>query len=105
MLHFPLALRRTLICLGLALLPSAARAVEPDPLDADAATPALTYDSVLRTYQPFHPQPAQGWREANDEVGRIGGWRTYAQEPWETSAASDEKDEPSHGSHAHGEQP
>ena len=54
----------------------------PDPLDAQATTPALHYQSPLRAYQGFTEQPLHDWREANDLVGRIGGWRTYAQEPY-----------------------
>ena len=45
--------------------PSSTRVAEPSPL------------SVFRS-EP--PAPVQGWREANDRVGRIGGWRAYTQE-------------------------
>ncbi len=40
----------------------------------------LQYTSVLATYQGYTDQTVQSWREANDRVGRIGGWRTYAKE-------------------------
>lgn len=40
----------------------------------------LTYTSPLNGYQAYADQPVQSWREANDNVGRIGGWRTYAKE-------------------------
>ena len=62
-------------------------AAQPDPLNAQAHTPALEYQSPLSGYQPYSEPPLQNWREANDLVGRIGGWRTYAQEPWEAQPA------------------
>ncbi len=31
-------------------------------------------------YQPFADQPVGGWRQLNDTVGAIGGWRAYARE-------------------------
>ncbi len=38
----------------------------------------LGYSSVFDNYQPYEYLPDIGWREANDEVGKIGGWRSYA---------------------------
>ena len=55
--------------------------------DVQAATPALHYQSPLKAYQGFSEQPLHNWHEANELVGRIGGWRTYAQEPWESPPA------------------
>jgi len=40
----------------------------------------LQYLSVFTTYRPFQEQPQIPWREANDAVGKIGGWRFYARE-------------------------
>ena len=51
---------------------------------ADAPQPALPsklqYVSPLQTYMAYADQPVGSWREANDLVGRIGGWRAYARE-------------------------
>ena len=69
--------------LGMLVLPVGAWAAQPDPLDAEAATPALVYRSPLANEQGPDPVPLLNWREANELVGRIGGWRTYALEPWE----------------------
>jgi hypothetical protein len=79
--------QQALACLVL-LLPIGAWAELPDPLDSTAATMALDYQSPLKAYQGFREQPLQNWREANDLVGRIGGWRTYAMEPWEQPSDS-----------------
>ncbi|QKO20538.1 hypothetical protein [Rhodoferax sp. BAB1] len=61
-------------------------AAEQKPL----ATPAqLSYTSPLRGYQTYTDQPVQSWREVNDTVGRIGGWRTYAKEARTAEPAND----------------
>ncbi|MCR5882294.1 hypothetical protein LRS03_05240 [Rhizobacter sp. J219] len=49
-----------------------------------AAKPA-PYVSAFDGYRRFGDQKVQPWREANDNVGRIGGWQAYARE-----AASDD---------------
>lgn len=40
----------------------------------------LRYTSPLAAYRKFAEQPVGSWREANDNVGRVGGWRAYARE-------------------------
>ena len=49
----------------------------------------LTYRSALENYRPYQAQPVQPWREANDTVGRIGGWRAYARETADAAPAQD----------------
>jgi hypothetical protein len=46
---------------------------------APTAKPA-PYRSAFEGYRRFEDQRIQSWREANDNVGRIGGWQTYARE-------------------------
>lgn len=55
-------------------------AVRPDPLDARASVPRVEYRSALAGYRPGGELKLGGWREANDNVARIGGWRAYARE-------------------------
>lgn len=38
---------------------------------------ALRFDSVIARYKPMTDQKTGSWREANDTVSRIGGWRAY----------------------------
>jgi hypothetical protein len=57
-----------------------AREAVADPLDAKAAVPPVRHRSALRGYRSAHEVPATPWREANDTVGRVGGWRAYARE-------------------------
>jgi hypothetical protein len=41
---------------------------------------ASTYRSAFDGYRRFTDEPVKSWKEANDNVGRIGGWKTYAKE-------------------------
>lgn len=58
-----------------------------DPLDAGASTPAVQYRSPLADYRRHAEQPLGSWRQANETVTRIGGWRAYAREAAQTGAA------------------
>ncbi|WP_245597869.1 hypothetical protein [Ottowia thiooxydans] len=75
------------------------------PAEAEASKPApltaLRYSSPIQAYQAYVDQPLQSWREANDRVGQIGGWRAYAKEiaSDETTTAKDSA--PTSGSHPH----
>jgi hypothetical protein len=60
--------------------PTAAPAKRPDPLDAKASVPVLTYSSPFSGFRGLGDDKPVSWREANDAVARIGGWRTYARE-------------------------
>lgn len=72
----------------LALLASAASAqaqattppARPDPLDAQARVPPATHQSALDSYRRLGEDRRIGWKEANETVNRIGGWRAYARE-------------------------
>ncbi len=44
------------------------------------ASSHLTYESTLVGYRAWTDQPVQSWREANERVGSIGGWRAYSRE-------------------------
>lgn len=74
--------------LALLLLAGAAAQAQPpskpaplaDPLDANAAVPPLVHRSALSTYRPAGEVPLRSWKDANDTVTRIGGWRSYLRE-------------------------
>jgi hypothetical protein len=62
----------------------------PDPLDPRAAVPSSIYRSALSGFRGTRETPLENWKEANDKVARIGGWRVYtreAQEPEPPPAA------------------
>jgi hypothetical protein len=44
------------------------------------ATPQPVYRSAFEGYRAFTDEPVRPWRETNDAVGRIGGWKAYARE-------------------------
>ena len=58
----------------------AAKAARPDPLDPKASVPALGYVSSFSQYRLLGDEKPASWRDANDTVTRIGGWRAYARE-------------------------
>ena len=52
------------------------------PMPAASATSAVatSYRSALEGYAGYADVAVRPWREVNDQVGRIGGWRVYARE-------------------------
>lgn len=51
-----------------------------DPLDAQVRVPAATHSSALSSYRRLGDDKRIDWKEANEAVNRIGGWRAYARE-------------------------
>jgi hypothetical protein len=45
-----------------------------------ANRPAVHYRSAFEGYRAFDDPRPLAWRDANDMVGRIGGWKAYARE-------------------------
>lgn len=74
--------------LPMALYFTAASAHAQSDPGGSAITPALQYRSALAQYRGFTDQPLTSWVEANDTVGKIGGWRVYAKEAREPDAAA-----------------
>ena len=78
-----LATVATLALLGQATTPlaqPAPAAHRADPLNAQAPVPRLVHTSAFAKYRRLADVPVGSWREANDNVTRIGGWRAYARE-------------------------
>jgi hypothetical protein len=61
---------------------SGAQTAAPAATDLQAANGAadLGYRSPFEGYQRFTQEQVGSWKAANDNVGRIGGWREYAKE-------------------------
>ncbi len=59
-----------------------------DPLDANAAVPPAHHESAFKPLRPKRSEAPRSWKEANDEVARIGGWRAYAREAAQPDAAA-----------------
>ena len=64
-------------CLWLSTAALAQPSVRSDPLDARASVPPARHDSVLQRYRGGGEVQVGDWKAANDNVTRIGGWRTY----------------------------
>ncbi|MDP2818903.1 MAG: hypothetical protein Q8O29_11650 [Polaromonas sp.] len=55
---------------------------------AVVAPAAAEFRSALESYRPYTEEKTASWKEANDTVGRIGGWRAYAKEAQQTQLPS-----------------
>jgi hypothetical protein len=71
--------------LGSALAQSAPMPAAPASAAGTAAP--ITYRSAFDGYTGHADVPVRPWREVNDQVGRIGGWRVYAREAQAGGAA------------------
>ena len=61
-------------------------AAETNSSSAAKSTPEVPqFTSAFENYKAFQDQPVGDWKKANDEVGRIGGWRAYAREASEVN--------------------
>jgi len=84
-----------LAMLAAALSPTAGAQQPPQ------APSPLPFQSGLEGYKRFADQPVGPWKQINDEVGRIGGWKTYAKEAREPKgeASPPPPTSPQHGRH------
>ena len=81
----------------------ASTASHADPLRPDAAVPPMIYTSPLKRYRAARDVGVGSWREANESVTRIGGWRSHAREASQpepnVSAPASLPVAPGHGKH------
>jgi hypothetical protein len=59
----------------------------PDPVVVESSAPPVQYKSPFKDYRPLSDDKRIPWRAANDEVGKIGGWRVYLRESQEDNKA------------------
>jgi hypothetical protein len=83
----------------------ATAAAKPDPLDARAPVPPATHLPALRAYRPAGDTPVGSWKDANDTVTRIGGWRVYLREATQPEPAAAARPASAPASGAHGGHP
>ena len=81
-----------LACVWAVSVPAAQAAESPSP--EPAAPPPF------KTYQGWRDEPLQDWRQANERVGEIGGWRTYLREAQPGDTTGDDG-QTSHDHHGH----
>ena len=64
------------------------RSERADPLDAQSRVPPATHVSSLAGYRRLGDERPIAWKEANETVSRIGGWRAYAREAQQPAPAA-----------------
>jgi hypothetical protein len=75
--HFPSSMLALAMLVGLA--PTAtAQPTASKPTTAEAG--AGLYQTAFSGYRRYGDEPLVPWKQANDVVGRIGGWKAYARE-------------------------
>lgn len=90
----PIPIRRMLPALALTVAATAHAGHEvptpgrSSPLDARADVPAVTYESAFARYRPLADEKLRSWKDSNDNVGRIGGWRSYSREAAQEAPAA-----------------
>lgn len=70
---------------SLCLSAVSAFALSDDPTDATLPVPLVRYQSPFADYRPLGEDQSKPWKDANDTVRAIGGWRTYAREAAESA--------------------
>ena len=70
---------------ALAMWPGAHAQTPAQASPVPASSPA-EFRSSFEGYQPYTEEKSISWKEANDLVGRIGGWRAYAKEAQQLAA-------------------
>lgn len=81
------------VLLTLALSTSALGIIVVDPVVADShsqtrpAPSVLKYESAVTGYRALDGSERSGWKQSNDNVGEIGGWRSYANEAYQANQA------------------
>ncbi len=77
------------------LVAAGAPAAPSDPSDPAAIVAPASFASPLAAYRPWAPPASKSWREVNDTVARIGGWRVYLREAQQPDPAPAESSPPS----------
>jgi len=69
-------------------VPPASSSSTPSPLDATVPVPLLAHESAFARYRGLaDAEVTRFWKETNEHVGRIGGWRVYAREAQQPESA------------------
>jgi hypothetical protein len=68
---------------------------------ADSRLPATETSLPFEHYQAWRDETLQDWREANDQVGKIGGWRSYLREAQGAAETPERTEQIEHHPHGH----
>lgn len=61
---------------------------------AEFAPPEFSYSSVFEHYHRYQEEAVTSWSKANSTVGRIGGWRYYAEEAQQPDSSAQQMNIP-----------
>lgn len=67
--------------------PANAPSTSSSPPAAMTREAPATYRSAFEGYKPYTDEKIIDWKQANDNTGKIGGWREYAKEAQQSDAA------------------
>lgn len=98
----PSSLFKTLLPWSCGLLAGAVMAAPAQKSETSPLPTQLQFTSALEGYRAYTDQVVQSWREANDQVHRIGGWRAYAKEAATDQTASEAAAADPHAGHPDG---
>ena len=73
-------------------------AIKPEVSKAEKPI-ELVYQSSFQNYQRYSASDIQAWKQVNDTVKDIGGWREYAKEIAKDQDTKPSSANPSHGAH------
>ncbi len=62
-----------LLLAATAAMSAGAQPPRPEPADPKARVPSVEYRSAFEGYRRYAEPEVTGWREMNEEVGRVGG--------------------------------
>ena len=79
------------VCVWMAWVPA---------LAAEAVPPGEAAANPFKQYRNWRDEPLDDWRQANERVGEIGGWRTYLREAQQGGDRPDSEPGP-HSHHEH----
>ena len=90
-------MRTFLLCMTLVATSAMAQTAQRDPADPKQGAPAMpAHEPAFRDYRPYADPEVGRWRQANDEVGRLGGHMGHMPRKPE---ATPKPPAPHHGSH------
>ena len=69
-------------------------ASRPAAASTVTSSAAATYRSTFEDYKPYTDEKVINWKQANDNTGRIGGWRAYAKEAQQPAQALQQPEAP-----------
>lgn len=64
--------------LAMSIGASAQTVSRPDPANPKLEVPPVRYESAFAGYRPFRDGPVASWRESNELVEKLGGWKAFA---------------------------